>query len=809
MNIIYRVSVFCLFVTLTSCLSDHASTIYQHTIVPAPQEVLLVNDFIDITTLPENLGTTENDFGAFQFLLDQVIFAPHSLVTKENLTSDRLQLEITTSLEEDAYVLASSEDAIHILGGSDRAVRHGIMTLSQLITEEGTVPIGIIKDQPDYEYRSLMIDLSRNWHSVANLKQLIALAGFYKLKYVHVHLTDDSLFTFPSEAFPNLMSEQHYSKNDFKELNAFAKAYGITLIPEIDMPGHSSAFIRADAKRWAIENTNANYYTLNMGSEQVYEGIQVLLEEVAEAFPESPYIHIGGDEVHTGGFDTDPQVQAYMKEYKLASLNDLYHHFIVRVGEQVKKVGKQPMIWSGFNGQSSVNIPKDFVIMAWDMSDYTPQMLLDDQYTIINASWKPLYVVNNRKWSPETIYNWSPRQWKTHQTPDSLSGHLVKQSQMIAGGSMCAWEQGQYKELISLRKRLAAMSERLWNSDKTDYTSYVLRNKASDKQLDAILFPFRLIEEGLTQGDWEDANRYENFQFEDTLSIKIQSKQEDITVHYTQDGRIPTLTDPVYTAPIILQKTGVISFQAFKHQKAIGHTLEKKYFLAPIKANIKGLITDLPPHSWQHHKFADSLTLTFTTKRKGTLRYTIDGNRPKATSTIYKDPLVIHDTKTVQIGLFDDMDMQIGSSWGHGYVKPGLETSLTTHKPVITSQGENELWTSSLINDGEIARRDHWGLRTNGNNWAVIDLENEYVITRFKTYTYWDGSRFYEYTIDVSVDGDSWQQVVDRSTNREISTPEGTEDHISPTKARFIRLNLLRNSANPSLHLVEFQAFED
>jgi len=764
---------------LTSCLSDHASTIYQHTIVPAPQEVLLVNDFIDVTTLPENLGTTENDFGEFQFLLDQVIFTPHSLVTKENLT------------------------------GSDRAVRHGIMTLSQLITEQGTVPIGIIKDQPDYEYRSLMIDLSRNWHSVVNLKQLIALAGFYKLKYVHLHLTDDSLFTFPSEAFPNLMSEQHYSKNDLKELNAFAKAYGITLIPEIDMPGHSSAFIRADAQRWGIENTNANYYTLNMGSEQVYEGIQVLLEEVAEAFPESPYIHIGGDEVHTGGFDTDPQVQAYMKEYKLASLNDLYHHFIIRVGEQVKKVGKQPMIWSGFNGKSSVNIPKDFVIMAWDMSDYTPQMLLDDQYTIINASWKPLYVVNNRKWSPETIYNWSPQQWKGDQTPDALRGHRVDSTTMIIGGSMCSWGQGQYKELISIRKRLAAMSERLWNANSTDYNSYVSRSEMSDQRLDAILFPFILNEKGLTNGEWEDANRYENFEFGDALSLEISPKQEGIKVHYTRDGSTPTIQSPVYTSPMVLNETGLISFQAFKNQKPVGQTLEKKYFLAPIHATVSGLVNELPPHSWENHKFADSVVFHFSSQREGTLRYTTDGSRPNGTSTIYEQSLVLDDSKTIHIGLFDDSDTQIGTIWSDEYVKLGLETSLTTGKPVSTCHGNNELGVPSLINNGEIARWDHWGTHTNGNNWVIIDLEKEHLITRFKTYTFWDGYRYYEYTIDVSMNGVSWQQVVDRSTNREISTPDGTEDHISPTKARFIRLNLLRNSANPSLHLVEFQAFDD
>lgn len=809
MNIIFRVFIFCLLVTYVGCLPEKISIIYEHAIVPAPHEVLLVNEFIDVITLPKNPEVIENGFGEFQFLLDQVIFAPHSLITKENVTSDRLQLEITTSLHEEAYVLSIAKDTIHILGGSDRAVRHGIMTLSQLITEQGTVPMGIIKDQPDYEYRSLMVDLSRNWHSVANLKQLIALAGFYKLKYVHLHLTDDGLFTFPSEAFPNLMSEKHYSKNDLKELNAFAKAYAVTLIPEIDMPGHSSAFIRADADRWGIKNAKDNYYTLNMGSESVYSGIQTLLEEVAEAFPESPYIHIGGDEVYMGGFEKDPQVQAYMKAHELSSLTDLYHHFIVRVGEQVKAIGKTPMIWTGFELENEIKIPKDFVIMAWNMTDYTPQKLVNDGYTVINASWQPLYVVNNRKWSPEIIYNWSPNQWKGDQTPNELPGHRVDSTAMIIGGSMCSWEQGQYKELISIRKRLAAMSERLWNASNTDYNSYVSRSQISDQRLDAILFPFILNEKGLTNGDWEDANRYENFEFGDALSLEISPKQEDIKVHYTRDGSTPTIQSPVYTSPIVLNETGLISFQAFKNQMRVGQTLEKKYFLAPIHATVSGLVNELPPHSWENHKFADSVAFHFSSQREGTLRYTTDGSRPNGTSTFYEQSLVLDDSKTIRIGLFDDSDTQIGTTWSEEYVKLGLETSLTTRKPVTTCHGDGELGVPSIINNGEIARWDHWGTHTNGNNWVIIDLEKEHLITRFKTYTFWDGYRYYEYTIDVSLDGISWQQVVDQSKNRELSVPEGQEDRISSTEARFVRLNLIRNSANPGLHLVEFQAFDD
>ena len=89
----------------------------------------------------------------------------------------------------------------------------------------------------------------------------------------------------------------------------------------------------------------------------------------------------------------------------------------------------------------------------------------------------------------------------------------------------------------------------------------------------------------------------------------------------------------------------------------------------------------------------------------------------------------------------------------------------------------------------------------------VIDLEKEQTVKAFKVYTFWDGYRYYEYTIETSVDNKNWTMVVDRSKNRELSVPEGQLDTIQPVKARYIKLRLIRNSSNPGLHLVEFQAF--
>ena len=480
----------------------------------------------------------------------------------------------------------------------------------------------------------------------------------------------------------------------------------------------------------------------------------------------------------------------------------------MRVAQQVKDLGRTPMVWSGFEKNSAVEIPKDIVVMAWNMA-YEPRQLVKDGYRIINASWKPLYVVNNRKWSPKQIYDWTPYQWKGFDTPDILNGHVIDSSTSVLGGSMSAWEQGQYKEFSSLRKRLPAMSEKLWSEKRTSFENFKERLNTADKKLDHYLFPFSLEESGLTYGDWEDANRYENLWFEDSLKVKLNPRDSSTIYRYTLEPRTPTEDDEEFKGMLTISETTTMTIQGYTlNNKPVGRPLTKKYFLSPIKEQVSGLVNDLPPHSWENHKFTDSLVVKLSKGRPGVIRYTLDNTPPNSLSPIYTVPIVLKSSKTIQARLFDAQNNPIGIPWSEEYVLLGLEKSLTTDKPITTFNGQDEMGPISFINNGEIARWDHWGSHTNGNNWIVVDLEKEYEIDAFKTYTFWDDYRYYEYTISVSNNGSDWKQVVDRSKNRELSVPQGITDIISPTKARYVKLTLLRNSANPGLHLVEFQAFE-
>ena len=738
----------------------------------------------------------------------------------ENKESIALSFVSNNSLGKEAYLLNIKEDSIIIEASEHFGFVRAAASLLQLIDGSNELPIGIISDGPEYDYRGLMLDCSRSWYSIATLKQIIDLCFWYKIKYLHLHLTDDLLFTFQSIAFPKLASKQSYSPNELKALNEYAYQRGCILIPEIDMPSHSSPFVAKYPEIFGINSGKQNYWTINMGKTEAYDAIQLLLKEVAEAFPHSPYIHLGGDEVNYYGMDNDPDIKAYMKKQDLKDFDELYHHFIVKVTRMVKALGKTPIIWSDFTNKGGIKVPNDVSIMVWKTGAYHPDSLAKDGFQIINASWQPLYVVNNRKWTSEDIYNWNPRIWKGSQTPSHQKGILMKPDSNLQGASMSVWEQNEFKAFISLKHRLAAMSEQLWNTSSLPYSNFAERLSNTEEQLNKFLYSFKLEEKGLSYPDWEDSNFSEHMWFSDSLSISATPVENDISIGYNYFAKanakraIPPIAElQILDSNLIVKENTTLMFQAFRNtsndkRKAVGHPIFKSYSLHPVHVKADTLLENYLPHNWEHHKFTDSLKITLRSKLDGDLFYTLDNSVPNTNSIPYNQSFYLNKSAQLRARLFEKgTNKPIGNGFHQEFVKLGIETSLTTGKAVSTSNRENELGVTSFINDGRIARWDHWGDHTDEENWVIIDLGKEEEISRFKTYTFWDGYRYYEYTIEVSKDNVNWETVVDRSKNKEISKPEGITDSIAPTKARYLKLNLLRNSANPGLHLVEFNAF--
>ena len=227
-----------------------------------------------------------------------------------------------------------------------------------------------------------------------------------------------------------------------------------------------------------------------MGKEEVYEAMDEIIGEVAQVFKATPYFHIGGDEAIFNKVDEDTAARAYMKKHQLGGdVHELYRHFLVRMNDIVKKHNKQMCIWEGFREKGTIEIPKDIIVYEFETNRYLPDMLVEDGYTVVNTSWKPLYVVNQKKWSPKTIYEWNMWRWENWWSKvPSFRPIQVKQSPLVIGAQMCSWEQAEEVEIPSLRKRLPAFSERVWNTDKRlPYKQFIKQLNLSDTVLSRLI----------------------------------------------------------------------------------------------------------------------------------------------------------------------------------------------------------------------------------------------------------------------------------------------------------------------------------
>ena len=324
-------------------------------------------------------------------------------------------IALDSTIDDNGYIV-DIDDGIYVSAATENGIAYAlqsILQISDVMDGKLLLPQVIIKDFPDASFIGLMIDLARAWYPIDEVKKLIDLAAFYKVNYLHLHFTDYQSYTFPSKLYPNLAtSDRSYSWEELHEMESYSQAKGVTIIPEIKVPGHSSQFVKKYPEIFAIDDTLSNPWIINMGNPQVYSALESIFNEVSSVFKSSPYLHIGGDETILTSIMDDAKTKEYIIRNGIKNdPKELYRHFLVRMNEIVKAQGKQMCVWEGFEPNGEIEIPRDMIVFEFETNRYLPNELINDGYTVVNCSWKPLYVVNQKKWSPETIYDWSLFTW--------------------------------------------------------------------------------------------------------------------------------------------------------------------------------------------------------------------------------------------------------------------------------------------------------------------------------------------------------------------------------------------------------------
>ena len=369
-----------------------------------------------------------------------------------------------------------SERGVIVRASGIEGVNYALASLIQLIeykNRQMRILEVSVRDYPDKDYRAFMVDLGRYWHPYEKLLKYVDLCYLYKIRYLHLHFVDFGLYTLPSKAFPRLSDpETCYTYEQITSLNAYAKARGVIVVPEYECPGHASIMAERYPEQFANHYGGRKprypwYGVMCAGSETVFESNKTLLGEIAELFPDSPFIHIGGDEAFIDCWDECPDCKAYMKARGIADVHGLYSDFVAKIAEYVFTLGKTPIVWEGFPPKGAEKIPKDTIVAAWESQYQTADQLLAEGFRIINCSWKPLYVVPglNLSFTPFDILKWNVYNWQ-HWSPKSaayLNPIVVAPTNRVLGSMLCAWDSTFEREIRAVMENLCAMSERAWN----------------------------------------------------------------------------------------------------------------------------------------------------------------------------------------------------------------------------------------------------------------------------------------------------------------------------------------------------------
>ena len=289
---------------------------------------------------------------------------------KKSLKLEVAAVEGLTSPE--GYRLEATKESVKITSPSGAGLFYGLQTILQLVDDNGSIPTGVITDEPQLAYRGMMLDVSRHFFGKEFVKKQIDALAHFKMNRLHLHLTDAAGWRIEIKKYPRLTQfaawrskqlwkdwwfgdrlyaeegspEAHggyYTQDDIRELVQYAADRYITIIPEIEMPAHSEETLTAYPE---LSCTHEPYKQADfcVGNEKTYEFLENVLTEVMELFP-SEYIHIGGDEAGKASWPNCPLCQKRMKEENLSDVNELQSYLIHRIEKFVNSKGRQIIGW--------------------------------------------------------------------------------------------------------------------------------------------------------------------------------------------------------------------------------------------------------------------------------------------------------------------------------------------------------------------------------------------------------------------------------------------------------------------------------
>jgi hexosaminidase len=491
---------------------------------------------------------------------------------------------------EEAYRLDVTSSAITIRASGDAGLFYGAETLWQLVAsaKDGRIAAVRIEDKPAFAWRGVMLDSVRHFQPPAYIEQLLDRMAEAKLNVFHWHLADDQGWRIPIDRYPRLIEigawrvpvgaagrdpktgqpvryGGFYTKDEIRRIVAYAAARHITIVPEIDMPGHATAMVaaypelgstptppKAPSSDWGILPNLLNT------EDTTFTFIDNVLDEVMQLFP-GTYIHVGGDEAPKGQWKADPRAQARIKALGLKDEEALQGWFTGRLGGYLEKHGRRLIGWDEILDGS---VPADATVMSWRGMDGALKAAHAGHDTVLAPA--PILYLDNRQSDSASeppgrgeIVSWQ-RLYGFDAAPASLS---VEERRHILGLQVNLWTERVRTTDFADRMiwpRAALLAELGWSPVSTrDWAGFTRRLQPELARWHSLGWAYDRtpldVEAKLDDG-----------------AIKLAQPAAMGELRYTTDGSVPTAKSPLYAGPIAFNGANRIAAQAFLDGTPLG-----------------------------------------------------------------------------------------------------------------------------------------------------------------------------------------------------------------------------------------------
>ncbi|WP_353480598.1 family 20 glycosylhydrolase [Haliscomenobacter sp.] len=572
-------------------------------IIPLPQQITAKSGQFVVssqTNIRFDLGNENVGLAASYFNQWLNSYAGYSLAFgKAEKNTIILELSPNVQLAE-GYSLQITPDQIKIQAWQPAGLFYGIQSLIQLFpvraTGQSSLPCVDIQDQPAFGYRGVMLDVGRYFFGPEQVKSFIDMLARYKINRFHWHLTEDQGWRIEIKKYPKLQEisawrnetlvgklsndapkkfdgQKHggfYTQEEVKDIVEYARQRFITIIPEIEMPGHAQAAIAAYPELGCTDQKLgvATYWGVSKNvfcpNEATFKFLEDVLSEVIPLFP-SPYIHIGGDECPKDQWKTNAVAQEIIKREKLKDEHELQSYFIRRIEKYLNQHGKQIIGWDEI---LEGGLAPNATVMSWRGTEGGIEAAKQN-HTVIMTPTSYCYIDYYQSLHPDeplAIGGYLPlkKVYSYNPIPKELN---AEQAKYILGAQANLWTE-YIKEPSKLQymanPRVQALAEVTWSGEAQknfpDFVNRLLTHQQVWKR------------EGYNFGNHLFDIDVQAAAEGNGVKINASNPSQQGTIRYSSNGSSPTVTSPAIGNKLDLNQTGTYVFQSFLDGQAIGRS---------------------------------------------------------------------------------------------------------------------------------------------------------------------------------------------------------------------------------------------